>query len=295
MSDTTTCPVCSTNLPGVAAFCTNCGTRLTPAEAPAAPPPLPIDPTRVDDPAMNDATQAFPVAAPPAPPIAPPPLPASDQSSPWQPSPPSTGQWAPGPVDNPPAPEVPSWVQAAQSLSTAPPPPAAPAPPYGTAAPTTPAAGKAGGGSPLGALLAMVGGVLTIVGTFLPWVTGNLSDSGLSGWDLTSGDKGFLMSSGSLLTFESADPYALIALGVLALILGALSFGGATRRLARVAAVLVGIGILGLMVRDWTSLAAVVSDQAPADFSVSSAIGFYVAIAGGAVVAISALMPSKAA
>lgn len=168
----------------------------------------------------------------------------------------------------------------------------------GTSAPVTiptpaPAADGVSGGSPVGAILALVGGVLTLVGTFLPWVTSNLSDAGLSGWDLTSGDKGFRLPDGSLLTFESLDPYALLVLGALSLFIGVMSFGPATRKPARALAVVAGLAVIGFLVRDWTSLAGVVSDEAPVGFEVESAIGFYLAIAGGGLTALSALMPAK--
>lgn len=297
MTDTTTCPTCSATLPAAAAFCTNCGARL--GAATTAPPP-PVDPTRVDGPPLTDATQAFP--APPAPPIAPPPPPIAPpppptgSSAPWQPAADPAGPWSePATAPTPPA-DAPAWVQAAQALSTAPPPPTTAGPPIaGAPAPGIEGPRPAGAseGSPVGAILALVGGVLTLVGTFLPWVTSNLSDAGLSGWDLTSGDKGFRLPDGSLLTFESLDPYALVALGALSLFVGVMSFGGATRRVARILAVGTGVAVIALLVRDWTSLAAVVSDKAPVGFEVESAIGFYLAIAGGGLTALSALMPAK--
>ena len=91
VSDTTTCPSCSTSVPAGAAFCTTCGTRIAPAEASAT------DATRVETAGLHDATQVY----------APPPAPAS----PWQP--------ADAPAAPPPAPAA--W--------GAPPPPAAPAAP----------------------------------------------------------------------------------------------------------------------------------------------------------------------
>jgi len=55
----------------------------------------------------------------------------------------------------------------------------------------------------------------------------------------------------------------------------------------------VGLGIIGYIIRDWTSLASVVQEKAPSSFEVSSDIGFYLTIAGGALVLLSALMPSQ--
>ena len=141
--------------------------------------------------------------------------------------------------------------------------------------------------------MAALGGLLTLVGLFLPWVKSGSSDAGLSGWDLTSGNKGFLTDSG-MLTFESMDPYILLVLAVGGLITALLAFSAGTRSTSRILGVVAGVGIIGLMIRDWTSLANVVETKAPSTFEVSSAIGFYLAIAGGALVLLSALMPSQA-
>ena len=303
MTETTTCPTCAASLPAAAAFCTNCGTKLTPA-----PPPLP-DPTVVGGPMPTDPPQAFQApptsVTPPPPPAEPSPTgsmpwqPADDPNSPWAQTPtePATPTQAQTPGGPPTETNVPAWVHAAQALTTTPPaPPAPPTAVTGAGFPppaTAPASSPNAGGSPAGAILALIGGVLTLVGTFLPWVTNNLSDAGLSGWDLTSGSKGFLLPDGSLLTFDSPDPYALLALGALALFVGVMSFGPATRKVARVLAVVSGLVVITLLVRDWMSLAQVVTDQAPTSFEVSSAFGFYVTIAGGAITALSALMPSK--
>lgn len=283
MSDTITCPNCTATLPSAASFCTSCGTRL--AQAPPAP--SPADPTQVGTPGLQDPTQVF---SPPA------------SSTPWQPAPGDApppppipaGGWAPPPPPGaPPASppttdQQPAWVQAAQSLSSTPPPAAG----WGTT-PEPQAPRPAPAGSPLGAALALLGGVLTLVAIFLPWVTSNLSDAGLSGWDLTSGDKGFRLPDGSLLTFESLDPYALLIIAAAGIFTGIMAFGGNTRGLSRVLGVVLGVAVIGFMVRDWTSMADVVKDKAPADFRIESAIGFYLALAGGALLAVSAAMPNK--
>lgn len=298
MSDTITCPNCSATLPSAAAFCTTCGTRVAqaaPAPPPAAAPPMPgpatfappVDPTRVDGPPAGDPTQVFGAA-----PAAPPPPPTS---APWQPAESSApaGAWS---APAPPTSAPPSAYGA---------PPAAPTTPTGQIPAWSPtnwegapqASGQAvktkQSGSPIGAVLAILGGILTIVGIFLPWVTSNLSDAGLSGWDLTSGEKGFRLPDGALLTFDSMDPYALLVIGVLALGTGVLALQGGSRNLSRVLGVVLGVLVIGYMVRDWTSLADVVETEAPASFEVSSGIGFYLTIAGGALVILSALMPSQ--
>ena len=162
------------------------------------------------------------------------------------------------------------------------------------APPTSPSApSEVKTGSPLGGILAIVGGALTIAGLFIPWVTNNQSNAGLSGWDLTSGDKGFMMSRGDLLTFESFDPYALLVLGFFGVLIGLVMFTGAARSIARVAVVLAGLAIIGILVRDWSSLSEVVSQKAPPEFEIATATGFYLSIAGGAVLAVASLMPAK--
>ncbi len=314
MSDTTNCPNCTATLPAAAAFCTSCGARLTPAPAPAqpaaapetAPPPLPgpntfappPDPTRVDGPSVTDPTQVLGASPPTAP------------SAPWQPADGGAGAtWAaPSPTSAP----APPGVAPAPAPATM---PAAPPAPYGAPATSPPAVAqapawsptsweaqqpspsqrstKAGGGSILGAGLAALGGIVTLVGLFMPWVKSGSSSAGLSGWDLTSGDKGFLTDSG-MLTFESPDPYVILVLAVGALITGLLAYSGGTRNLSRILGVVLGVGIIGLMIRDWSSLANVVETQAPSTFEVSSDIGFYLAIAGGALVILSAAMPAQA-
>lgn len=172
-------------------------------------------------------------------------------------------------------------------------PPVAPAWNAPGAAPVAVAPPKPKGGSPIGGLLALVGGVLTIAGVFSPWVTNNQTDAALSGWDLVSGDKGFKVAANSFLAFESADPYALVALGAVAVVLGVLLFTGAARTVVRLAAIVVGLAIIGLLVRDWTSLADVVTKNAPPEFEISSALGFYLAAAGGVLTALAALLPAR--
>lgn len=285
MSDTITCPNCSATLPSAASFCTTCGTKVasTPPPPPA-PGPEPADQTRVDTPGLHDATQVYSPPTGSAPPSG---------SVPWQPAPPAdaSGPWAAPAPPAPPTGDTPAWVGSAQALSTAPP-PEAPAWQAGGA----PAAARQPSkpGSPLGAVLAVLGGVLTLVGIFLPWVTSNLSDAGLSGWDLTSGDNGFRLPDQSMLTFESIDPYFLVAIGAVALFAGVMALGGGTRMVSRVLGVVLGLAVIGLMVRDWTSMADLVQQEAPATFEIESAIGFYLTIAGGALLLVSAVMPSKA-
>ena len=297
MSDTINCPNCSATLPSAASFCTSCGNRIETA-APAAPPPPatftppPVDPTQVGTPGLHDATQVY---SPPPAPAAPPPAPpqatspgAGASAAPWQPAAENSGSWG-APTSPPETQQVPAWVQSAQALSN--PMNVATPPGWQEQAVAAPPSTKSAG-SPLAAVLAALGGVLTLIGTFMPWIGSNLSDAGLSGWDLTSGDKGFLLPDNSLLTFESMDPYVLLALGVAGLLVAVMSLNGSTRSLAKIVGLIAGVAVIGFMIRDWTSLASVVKDNAPGNFEISSDFGFYLSIAGGAVIAFSALMPA---
>ena len=267
MSDTTTCPNCSAALPSGATFCTSCGTRI--GEAPAQ------DATQVVGPGLTDTTQVF---APPPPP------------APWQPAesaaPAAPAGWTPPPTAAPP--EAPAW-QA--------PPPAPGAPPVWPAAPAAPAAvwgqqpGPAApgptkpttGGSVLGGLVALIGGSLTLVGLFTAWIGVDGTSTTATGWDLASGEPS--------IGLESTDPYLLLALGIGALVLGLLLFTGKARTMVRIAAVLVGAAIIGVLVRDWLSIVDIVKDIPGA--KVTQEFGYYLGIAGGALTIVSALLPGK--
>lgn len=275
MSDTTTCPNCSAALPSGATFCTSCGTRI--GETPAQ------DATQVVGPGLSDTTQVFTPPPPPAPQAAPPAPPA-----PWQPAesaaPAAPAGWTPPPAAAPP--EAPTW-QA--------PPPAPGAPPVWAGAPAAPAAvwgaqpGPAGptkpaaGGSVLGGLVALIGGALTLVGLFTAWIGVDGTNTTATGWDLTSGD--------TSIGLESNDPYLLLALGIGALVLGLLLFTGKARTMVRIAAVLVGAAIIGVLVRDWLSIVDIVKDIPGA--KVTQEFGYYLGIAGGALTIVAALLPGK--
>lgn len=302
MSDSTTCPSCDASVPAGAIFCTNCGARVggtAAAAGDAAPTPSDHrsgsgagdDATRVDTPGLHDATEVF---HPPASPAAPPPAPAP---APWQPAEASAAA-APSvaaPWDPPAAPSPPPWQQ--------PPPPAggpggwghpAPqAPPgsgqWGASAPgPAPApASDAKKPSPLAGIIAVVGTVLVLVGLFLPWI-GNNQDDGryeASGWDLTSGGQ----------ALESIDPYLVLALGLVGLLLAALLFVGLARPIVRIGVVVVGLAVVAILARDWMTITDLVADDPAVDssFEVSAQIGFYLTIAGGVVLALAALAPAS--
>lgn len=133
--------------------------------------------------------------------------------------------------------------------------------------------------------MSIVGGILTLVGVFSGWVTLGPSGNTVtdSGWSLTSGD-GYLKSS---------NPYLLVALGAVAVVVGVLLLLGVARPVARIAAIAVGIGIVAAVAVNWMSISSFVEDNFQSDFQAKTAIGFYLAIAGGIVTAVGALLPAK--
>lgn len=293
LSDTMACPNCSASVPTGASFCTSCGHNLvnTPAAAPAPSGPDVEDTTRVDTPGLHDHTQVIPEPAPPpagpaswSPPQSPGPAPAN---TPWSPAPadaPAGGStaWAqPGA-----APPAATWQQPAPPAQQGwgPPGPASAwgGQPGGAAAPawqTTPTPQETGKGSPLGGLLALLGGVAVLAGLFTPWITGDVAKA-ISGWDLTSGDT----------AFKSNDPYALLALGAAAIVIGILLFSGGLGGLAKLAAIAVGVATVVVCVIDWMSITDVVKDKFAASANVSAGFGFYLTIAGGTLAALAGLL-----
>ena len=309
MTDTISCPHCSASVPSGAAFCTSCGQPLGMPAAPAADGPA--DDTRVDTPGLHDATQVQPAAPPPPSPFAPPPPPAafdpattSPSAGPWGPggagaphaappaAPPSAPPWTP-PEPPPPA----TWQQPQASPPGASYDPAASppiggqpwdssAPPaWGTPAPVPPATEAKRTKSPIGGIVALIGAIVAIVGVFSGWVTldpGSNSET-VTGWSLTVGE-GLLKSS---------DPYLIVGLAAVAVVLAILLFAGVARVAVRIVTILVGLGIVGVAIANWMSIASFVTDNLPESFEATGAIGFYLAIAGGVLVAIAGLMPAK--
>jgi hypothetical protein len=295
MSDTSICSNCGASMPSAAKFCTTCGTAVAidaGRDATHVDGPRPDSPTKVLPPV--EATSSAPAWQPPT---------ASDGPATSAPSQP----WAPADADTPvaPAPSATTWNQppaAPAGAAVGPPPawqqpPAAPA--YGQA-PAGPSAWGAPPGqtpawgrgpaptaasvtktiSPLGGLVALIGGILTLVGIFTAWV-GPKGGKALTGWDLTK--NGYLL--------KSADPYLLLALAIGALVIGGLRFTGSVPPIARAAAIIVGLVIIGVMVRDWLTIVDVVK-KLSSDVKVEQKFGYFLAIAGGVVTAASAAMPS---
>ncbi|WP_421119444.1 zinc ribbon domain-containing protein [Aquihabitans daechungensis] len=311
MSDTIACSNCGTEVPPAAAFCTGCGQPLQAAAASAPPPPPSDDATRVETPGLNDATQVTPPppSAPPASFAPPAPRPPSTPGAPGAPSGPG-GPWGPStttpptgpptsaPWNPPTSPPPPSY-----QPPTAPPPGAATFPPPTAAAggpPTwgdanAPAAGSAPWGqtepaapaartspSILGGLVGLVGAVLTIVGVFSGWV--KLGDTGtVTAWSLTAGED----------LLKSQTPYVIVALAGVAGLSALLLFTGIARTVVRIVAALTGIAIVGVTAANWAEIASFVTDNFPSSFEATTAIGFYLAIAGGVLVFVSALLPGK--
>lgn len=314
MSDTTTCPSCNNPVPAQAAFCTNCGHRMEgqadtsaaageptvqesasadpstsqeassadPASEPVAPilpppasfaPPGESDATRVDTPGLHDSTQVY---TPPS------------SGTPWQPAdqgaaptpgpsgPPTTAPWSP-----PEAPPAPPWQQQA-GPTAADQPWGAPHPAPGPASPGTSQK------SPIGGILTILGGIAILVGLFTPWLESNQNDDSASGWTLTSG---WSPASGAN-ELTSNDPYIVLGLGIAALVVGFMLLQGVIRPLARIAAILIGLAAIGVLVFDWLQVTDHVSDMS-SSVEVSQAFGYFIAVAGGALTAIGALLPAK--
>lgn len=130
--------------------------------------------------------------------------------------------------------------------------------------------------------MAVVGGVLTIVGLFSAWLGNNVDSTKLAGWDLTRDD----------VAFTSKDPYLLLVLGIVGVLVGVALFLGKARNPVRLVAIVVGFAIVGTHIRDWMSIADLVKDLS-SNFKVTAQIGFYLGIAGGILVALSSLIPGK--
>ncbi len=134
----------------------------------------------------------------------------------------------------------------------------------------------------LGGLVGIVGAVLAIVGVFSGWV--KLGNTGtVSAWSLTAGE-GLL---------KTQTPYVIVGLAAAAIVVALLLFTGIARTPVRIVTALVGVAIIGVTAANWAEIAAFVTDNFPSSFEATTAIGFYLTIAGGVLVFISALLPAK--
>jgi len=293
-----------------ASFCTGCGQPMASAAGPPPPPPRALEPvptdapdvTQVVTPGLHDATQVTPPppSTPAPPPYAPPapPPPTAPASGPWGPSsaePPTAAPWTPPTAAAPGAPTAPpppTWQQPTPppSPGTYPPVggvaagswqnPAAPgAAPWGAAPEAAPAAA---GGSVLGGVVGLIGAVLALVGIFSGWV--KLGNTGtVTAWSLTEGE-GLL---------KTQTPYVILAFAAAAVIVSLVLFTGIARPVARILAVLLGLAIIGVTAANWNEIASFVTDNFPSSFKASTAVGFYLTIAGGVLIIVSALLPAK--
>lgn len=134
----------------------------------------------------------------------------------------------------------------------------------------------------LGGLVGLVGAVLALVGVFSGWV--KLGSTGtVTAWSLTEGEG----------VIKTQTPYAIVALGAVALVAALLLFTGVARTPVRIVTALIGIGIVGVTAANWAEIASFVTDNFPSSFEATTAIGFYLTIAGGVLVVVSALLPAK--
>lgn len=141
---------------------------------------------------------------------------------------------------------------------------------------------KARGGSVLGGLVGLIGAALALVGIFSGWV--KLDDTGtVSAWSLTQGD-GLL---------KTQTPFVILAFAAAAVVVSLVLLTGIARTLARITAALLGIAIIGVTAANWAEIASFVTDNFPSSFQATTAIGFYLTIAGGVLVIVSALLPAK--
>lgn len=303
MSDTT-CPSCHATLPSGAVFCTNCGHRTDQGTPPA---PGGDDATRVESPGLHDSTQVYGGAPAPsggdAPPAAPPAWqpadPAADPAAgggwgaPAAPAAPSEPSWGAQP-----GPSGPAWGAAPASPPEAQAPPGnwggqpaeqpwgapgaapggSPAPAWGAGAPgapapawgtTAPAAAKS---TPIAAILAVVGGAVGLVSLFLTWFALKGGDS-ITAWAMTGAND----------VLKSKDPYLLLAAAIVAIVAGVVMFMGKGRPAVQVLALVAGLAVVGVAIRDWMSVADLVNDTGG---QIDGGIGYYLAIAGGAVAAV---------
>lgn len=205
-----TCTNCGSTVPDGARFCTTCGTE---APAAAAPEPYtePVAPTT-----QLPAQPAAPAWTPP-PAAAPPPQHQQTWSvpSPAQPAPPAQSWQQPQPQ-----PPAPAWQQ--------PQPQAQPA--WPGAQPGAYAAPPKKKGNALGGILAFLGAILLVVGSFTQWVRTNVET--IIGWE------------------ASVDGKVVVGLAVVALLVGLVLIAGVRNIVPRLALLAVGVWAIVIAVVD---------------------------------------------
>jgi hypothetical protein len=126
------------------------------------------------------------------------------------------------------------------------------------------------------------------VGLFMAWVGpgGGAPGNSLSGWDLATKAK-------SQVPFTSKDPYILLAIGIVAVLIGVMLLAKKAIGPMRLLTLLAGVGVIAVHVRDYLSIKDVVKKTFPSSITIDFKIGFWLGIAGGVVLVVAALLPSK--
>jgi zinc-ribbon domain len=203
-----TCTTCGSTVPDGARFCTSCG-----AEAPVAPAPEPHTEPVAQTTELPPAAPAWtpPAAAPPAQPQQPP---QQSWSVPAQAAPPAQAWQQPQPA-------APAWQQPQQP----------PQPQWGGAQPqqyAQPAAKKKG--NAFGGLLAFLGAILLVAGSFTQWVRTNVET--ITGWE------------------ASIDGKVVVGLAVVALLIGFMLIAGVRNIVLRVALLALGVWAIVIAIVD---------------------------------------------
>lgn len=180
----------------------------------------------------------------------------------------------PLPPGSPGAPGVAAWGAAGAASPSTWTPSSTPAP--------VPSPGASKGGSVGGGVLAIIGAILVLVGVFSPWLGSNQGSDTITGWKLREASSGF----------ETKDPYLLLAIGIVAIIVAIVLFVGIARTLARVVVVLLGLAVILTHVRDWVDISDIV-EKLPTSVKITAEYGFYLGIVGAVLLIVAALLPAK--
>jgi hypothetical protein len=123
---------------------------------------------------------------------------------------------------------------------------------------------------------------LVLVGLFTAWLGSNVGDETITGWELLDADNGF----------ETSDPYLLLGLGIAGIAIAAALFLGKARTPVRIVALVAGAAVVVTHIRDWMDIADI-AEALPVGVEITAQFGFYLGIAGGVLLAVSALLPAK--
>ena len=123
------------------------------------------------------------------------------------------------------------------------------------------------------------------MGLFTQWIKISVNGVGATtdtGWKLASKSSGF----------ETKDPYLLLALGIIAILVGILLFTGKARLVVRIVGILVGLAIIGTQARDWMDIADI-AKKLDSSVKITAGIGFYLGFIGAGLLILGSLMPGK--